>query len=155
MSYRRSVITAELWRPEIAIRWKKLDFFAFFGTTILYRKIFKILFRKDSSAHRLTCCVQISSIWPTEIGKIVGLHIWQKFHQALQLSLCADRVHNLPGPARGATTFPKLGVQVLGIGYYTEQTSGYATWFKAGSAIRIAHYDAIDDVITRKLIYKR
>ena len=30
-------------------------------------------------------------------------------------------------------------------------TSGYATWFTAGGAIRIAHYDAIDDVITGKL----
>jgi len=29
-------------------------------------------------------------------------------------------------------------------------TSGYATWFTAGGAIRIAHYDVIDDVITRK-----
>jgi len=26
-----------------------------------------------------------------------------------------------------------------------------ATWFTAGGAIRIAHYDVIDDVITRKL----
>jgi len=30
-------------------------------------------------------------------------------------------------------------------------TSGYATWFTAGGAIRIAHYDVIDDVITQKL----
>ena len=30
-------------------------------------------------------------------------------------------------------------------------TSGYATWFTAGGEIRIAHYDVIDDVITRKL----
>ena len=32
-------------------------------------------------------------------------------------------------------------------------TSGYATWFTAGGAIRIAHYDVnvIDDVVTRKL----
>jgi len=30
-------------------------------------------------------------------------------------------------------------------------TSGYATWFAAGGAIRIAHYDVIADVITRKL----
>jgi len=30
-------------------------------------------------------------------------------------------------------------------------TSGYATWFTAGGAIRIAHYDVIDDVMTRKL----
>jgi len=29
--------------------------------------------------------------------------------------------------------------------------SGYATWFTAGGSIRIAHYDIIDDVITRKL----
>jgi len=32
-----------------------------------------------------------------------------------------------------------------------QSTSGYATWFSAGGAIRIAHYDVIDDVITRKL----
>jgi len=29
--------------------------------------------------------------------------------------------------------------------------SGYATWFTAAGAIRIAHYDVIDDVLTRKL----
>jgi len=32
-----------------------------------------------------------------------------------------------------------------------EETSGYTTWFTAGGAIRIAHYDVIDDIITRKL----
>ena len=38
------------------------------------------------------------------------------------------------------------------IQYNTEiLTSGYATWFTAGGAIRIAHYDVIDDVIIRKL----
>jgi len=31
------------------------------------------------------------------------------------------------------------------------KSSGYATWFTAGGSIRIAHYDVIDDVITRKL----
>jgi len=30
-------------------------------------------------------------------------------------------------------------------------TSGYATCFTARGAIRIAHYDVTDDVITRKL----
>jgi len=30
-------------------------------------------------------------------------------------------------------------------------TSSYATWFTAGGAIHIAHYDVIDDVITQKL----
>ena len=33
---------------------------------------------------------------------------------------------------------------------FTGKSSGYATWFTAGGAIRIAHYDVIDDVITRK-----
>ena len=31
------------------------------------------------------------------------------------------------------------------------KTSGYATWFAAGGAIRIAHYDVICNVITQKL----
>ena len=31
-------------------------------------------------------------------------------------------------------------------------TSGYAMWFTAGGAILIAHYDVIDDAITRKLL---
>ena len=31
------------------------------------------------------------------------------------------------------------------------KTSGYATWFTAGGAIRIGHYDVIDNVITQKL----
>jgi len=30
-------------------------------------------------------------------------------------------------------------------------TSGYVKWFTAGGAIRIAHYDVIDGIITRKL----
>jgi len=32
-----------------------------------------------------------------------------------------------------------------------DKTSSYATWFTAGVAIRIAHYDVTDDVITREL----
>jgi len=34
---------------------------------------------------------------------------------------------------------------------YLNLTSGYATWFTAGGAIRIAHYEVIDDIITAKL----
>jgi len=34
---------------------------------------------------------------------------------------------------------------------YEIETSGYATWFTAGGAMRIAHYDVIVDVITGKL----
>ena len=40
--------------------------------------------------------------------------------------------------------------QIMHVDKYT-YTSGYATWFTAGGAIRIGHYDVIDDVITQKL----
>ena len=46
---------------------------------------------------------------------------------------------------------PKSLQSQLNLPHGTKQTSGYATWFTAGGAIRIAHYDVIDDVITRKL----
>jgi len=41
-------------------------------------------------------------------------------------------------------------LQIMHVDKYT-YTSGYATWFTAGGAIRIGHYDVIDDVITQKL----
>jgi len=59
MDFRLSIVTAELCRPEVARRGKN-RFFAFFVKTTPYRKMFKILFQKDSSRHRSTCCVQIS-----------------------------------------------------------------------------------------------
>ena len=48
---------------------KKLIFFAFFGKTTPCGKVFKVLFRKDSSRHRSTCCVQMS--WNLADGKSV------------------------------------------------------------------------------------
>jgi len=44
-----------------------------------------------------------------------------------------------------------LLTQLLIITVISVKTSGYAKWFTAGAAIHIAHYDVIDDVITRKL----
>jgi len=44
-------------------------FLRFFGKTTTYGKIFKILFQKFSSRHRLTCCVQIS--WNLADGKLM------------------------------------------------------------------------------------
>jgi len=50
--------------------WKKLIFFAFFfGKITPCGKIFKLVFQKGSSAHRSTCCVQIS--WNLVDGKSV------------------------------------------------------------------------------------
>ena len=47
----------------------------------------------------------------------------------------------------GAKISMKISMQFQ----YLILTSGYAMWFTAGCAIRIAHYDVIDDVITWKL----
>ena len=49
--------------------WKKMSFLSFYGKTTPNGKIFKILFRKDSSQHRSTCCVQTS--WNLADGKCV------------------------------------------------------------------------------------
>jgi len=48
--------------------------------------------------------------------------------------------------------FQELGIvnAIFRIVFY-RKTSVYATWFTAGGAIRMAHYDVIVDVITRKL----
>jgi len=62
VNFRRSVIIAELWRPEVARRYNFLETFWVFGRTTLYVKIVKILFRKFLSRHRSTYCVQILSV---------------------------------------------------------------------------------------------
>jgi len=67
MNFRRFVITMELWRPEVARRWKNSSV-CFFGKTTPYGKVFKILFRKDSSLHRSTCYFQM---WNLSDGKSV------------------------------------------------------------------------------------
>jgi len=46
---------------------------------------------------------------------------------------------------------PILEQFVSHIKSYQNLTSGYATWLTAGGVIHIAHYDVIDDIITRKL----
>jgi len=91
MNLRRSIIIAELWRPEVARRWKKIIFCVFFWKNDLLRqKFFKILFRKYSSPHRSTCSIQIS--WNLADGKSVKSCVMYltkktKFRVALQLSL--------------------------------------------------------------------
>ena len=55
VNFRRSVIIAELWRPEVARSGNFVSIFCvFFGKTTPYGKIFKILFRKFSPCHRST-----------------------------------------------------------------------------------------------------
>ena len=55
--------------------------------------------------------------------------------------------------ARAWNSLPTSVTTATSLASFKKQlkTSGYATWFTAGGAIRIAHYDVIDDVITRKV----
>ena len=81
---------------------KKVSIFAFFGKTTPYGKIFKILFRKNLSLHRSTCCVQIS--WNLADGKSVKscvayLSKRQNFAWFSSSRYCTDRSQNLPRPA--------------------------------------------------------
>jgi len=66
----RSITIAELWRPEVAKRWKIWFFLRIFlDKTTPHKKIFKILFWQNSSWHRSTCCFQI--LWNLADGKLV------------------------------------------------------------------------------------
>ena len=77
INFRRSTIIAELWRPEVARRWKKW-IFVLLEKRPLTGKIFKILFRKFSSRHRSTCCAQISWNLTDEKSVSRALYTWQK-----------------------------------------------------------------------------
>ena len=73
VSFRRSVVVAELSPAEVEKNWKFSTIFSdFFGKTTLYGEIFKILFRKDSCGHRSTCCVEnFVKVDRREVGEIV------------------------------------------------------------------------------------
>jgi len=63
-----------------------------------------------------------------------------------RLHICCTMRANGSFAIRGNVEFFSCGMRKSDKG-----TRGYATWFTAGGAIRITHYDVIDDVITRKL----
>jgi len=97
VNFRRSVIIAELRRPEVT-RLIFLTFCVFFETTP-FVKIVKILFR---SFHRDTdrrVVFNFVKFVRQEIGKIVRcLHDNQNFAWLSSCRYCADRTQNLPGP---------------------------------------------------------
>jgi len=100
MNFRRSIIIAELWQPEVARRWKK-SFFRSIGKTTPYGKIIKIMFRKDSSPHRRDV-FEFSwnlAVGRWEIGKVMRYLPGKKFAWLSSSRYCADRAQNLPGPA--------------------------------------------------------
>jgi len=76
---------------------EKVSKFLQFWVKDPYRKIFKILYPKDSP-HRLMCSIEIS--WNLVDGKSVQscvIYVRKTFRLALRY--CGDRTQNLPGPA--------------------------------------------------------
>jgi len=93
-SVRRSVIIAELRQPEVT-RHHFLKIFAFFGKTTAYPKISKILFRKFSSRHRSTSCVQILADGKS-VKSCVAYPTKNNFISLSSCRYCMDSTQNLP-----------------------------------------------------------
>ena len=88
--FERSVIIAELWRPEVARPRNFVNsFFAFFFGKTSYVNFFKILVGKFSPPHRSTLfCSNFVKCCRREIGEIVRyLPDQKKFRPPLKLSL--------------------------------------------------------------------
>ena len=87
VNFRRCVIIAELWRPQVARPQNFVSNFCVFKTTP-YGKMFKILFRKFSPPHLSTLlCSAVVKFVPLEIGEIVLTEKKTKFRLFLKLSL--------------------------------------------------------------------
>jgi len=67
MNFRRSIITAELWRPKVARRWERIDFCVFLNDPL--RKSLKTINRDTD--RRLV--FKFRDIWLTEMGEIVHM----------------------------------------------------------------------------------
>jgi len=79
VNFRRSVIIAELWRPEIARPGNFVSNFCSFWKTTPCGKIFNILFRKFSQPHRSTLlCSNVVKFVRRKIGEIVRYLLDQK-----------------------------------------------------------------------------
>jgi len=98
MHFRRSIIVAELWPPEVARCWKFLRIFCvFFLEKWLTGKFSKFC---SERIHRLTDRRVVFKF--REIGKVVRYLSDKKQQNFAWLSrcrCCADRAQNLPGPA--------------------------------------------------------
>jgi len=98
VNFRRSVIIAELWQPEVARRSTFSRNFCFFGTTIPYGKISK--FCSESFHHNTNWCVQISwNLANRKSMKSCTACQSKNFAWLSSCRYCADHDQNLPGPA--------------------------------------------------------
>ena len=101
MSFWRSTIVVELWQPEVT----SCQFFSLKMLRFLDKKIFEILFQKNSPSHQPMCCVQISLNLVNGNRRNRVLLTWpkkkQNFAWLSRCRYCVDRTQNLPGPALG------------------------------------------------------
>jgi len=71
MIFHRSIITAELWRPEVARHWKNWDFLRFLEKWPLmgkFSKFYSDRIHHDTDGHAV---LKFHETWLTEIGKIL------------------------------------------------------------------------------------
>ena len=93
MNFRRSVINAELWRPEVARPGNFVSHFCIFLKTAHYGKIFKILFRKFSPPHWSTLlCWNVVKFCRREIGEIVCYFTIFAFSQTVATARIATKI---------------------------------------------------------------
>jgi len=71
MNFRRSIITAELWRPEVPRRWKNVIFSFFFGKTTPYGKFQNSIQKGFSMTSIDLLCSNFVKFGRRKIGKLV------------------------------------------------------------------------------------
>ena len=130
VNFCRSVIIAELWRPEVARPGNFVsNFCGFFGKkTTSCGKSFKILFRKFTRRHRLPllCSNVVKFVW-LEIGKIVRYSRDLKIRLPFKLSL---RRESLPKSVRASLqhldhTIPNF----IQIGWLSAKSNAWRPFF--------------------------
>ena len=109
MNFRRSVIIAELWRPEVGRRRNFLKNLSFFGKTTPYGKIFKFCFESFYCLTGRHCGVEILWNWPTGNRRNRALCTWQKtkfacFFKTVVTAPIAPKMYQGPAP----TVYPEF-----------------------------------------------
>jgi len=98
MNFRRSIVIAKLWRPEVTRRWKN-SFLRFFGKNDSLRENFQNSIPTKFIATPIdVLCSNFVKFSRRKIGKVVRYLPDKKFASLSRCCHFADRVQNLPGP---------------------------------------------------------
>jgi len=98
MNCRRSIIIADLWRSEVARRWKK-SISRFFGKGPFTGQFSKFCSIEFIASPIDVFCSNFVKFGRRKIGKVVRCLPDKKFAWLSSSRYCADRAQNLPGPA--------------------------------------------------------